>query len=187
MDELLSYHSRTALYAEGTRPIFGYRWYAQGLKPYGSFRLAQNDPKIHTLFRTTPSTLLPCLGQEVNACCLVLKPLHLYTSSTNKFHPANQIDSAGNTLLIRTGCLGQTRAKLYTLFSLEQRGQKPYPVQRAHPCLGHMREYHPGFIAMSALIGVGGDFYLESLHAQQREGLGGSASPRSQNVFDVKN
>ena len=35
--------------------------------------------------------------------------------------------------LIRTGCLGQTREKLYTLFSLEQRGQKTHPVQRHIP------------------------------------------------------
>ena len=99
-----------------------------------SFLLGQKDPKIHTLFRITPSTLLPCLGQGVNACRLVLRPLRLYTSSTNKFHPGNQIDRAGNTLfIIRTGCLGQTRAKLYTPFSLEHRGKKPYPVQWHSP------------------------------------------------------
>ena len=72
-----------------------------------------------TLFRTRSKCMLSCF-----------KAIAL--------HPANQIDRAGNTLLIRTGCLGQTRAKLYTLFSLEQRGQKSYPVQRAHPRLGHM-------------------------------------------------
>ena len=33
---------------------------------------------------------------------LVLKPFRLYTWSTNKFHPANQIDRAGNTLFIIT-------------------------------------------------------------------------------------
>ena len=39
----------------------------------------------------------------MNAHLLVLKPLRLYTWSTNKFHTANQIDRAGNTLfMIRT-------------------------------------------------------------------------------------
>ena len=40
----------------------------------------------------------------MNALLLVLKPLRLYTWSTNKFHPPNQIDRTGNTLfIIRTG------------------------------------------------------------------------------------
>ena len=36
----------------------------------------------------------------MNAHLLVLKPLRLYTCSTSKFHPANKIDRAGNTLFI---------------------------------------------------------------------------------------
>ena len=36
----------------------------------------------------------------MNGHLLVLKPLRLYTWSTNKFHPVNQIDRAGNTLFI---------------------------------------------------------------------------------------
>ena len=36
----------------------------------------------------------------MNAHLLVLKTLRLYTWSTNKFHTANQIDRAGNTLFI---------------------------------------------------------------------------------------
>ena len=46
----------------GTRPIFGYRWAAEGLKPWPC--LGQKIPKIHTLFRTTLSILVPCLGQQ---------------------------------------------------------------------------------------------------------------------------
>ena len=36
----------------------------------------------------------------MNAHLLVLKPLRLFTWSRNKFHPANQIDRAGNTLFM---------------------------------------------------------------------------------------
>ena len=61
-----------------TRPIFGYGWAADGLKPW------QKIPKIHTLFRTTPSILL------------------LEQTRTNHAH-----------------CLGQTCAKLYTLFTTD--------------------------------------------------------------------
>ena len=43
----------------GTRPIFEYSWAAEGLKPCPS--LGQKIPKIHTLFKTTRSILVPCL------------------------------------------------------------------------------------------------------------------------------
>ena len=46
----------------GTRPIFGYRWDAKGLKPWPC--LGQKNPKIHTLFRITRSILLLCLWQR---------------------------------------------------------------------------------------------------------------------------
>ena len=54
----------------GARPIFGYRWAAEGLKPWPC--LGQKILKMHTLFRTTPSILVPCLGQRTKCrpCCL---------------------------------------------------------------------------------------------------------------------
>ena len=59
----------------GTRPIFGYRWTAGGLKPWPC--LGKKNPQIHTLymFRTTPSIVLACLGQD--ECLLVLKPFEV--------------------------------------------------------------------------------------------------------------
>ena len=45
-----------------TRPIFGYRWAAEGLEPWPC--LGPNNPKYIPMFRTTPSILLPCLGQR---------------------------------------------------------------------------------------------------------------------------
>ena len=44
-----------------TRPIFGYGWATEGLKPWPC--LGQKIPKIHTLFRKTSSILVPSLGQ----------------------------------------------------------------------------------------------------------------------------
>ena len=58
-----------------TRQIFGYRWAADALKPWPC--LGQKIPKIHALFRSTPSILLLCLGRKTNVCRLVLS--HLLT------------------------------------------------------------------------------------------------------------
>ena len=48
----------------GTQPIFGYSWAAEDLKTWPCS--GQKIPKKHTLFRTTPSVLLPWswLGQR---------------------------------------------------------------------------------------------------------------------------
>ena len=48
----------------GTQPIFGYSWAAEDLKTWPCS--GQKIRKIHTLFRTTPSVLLPWswLGQR---------------------------------------------------------------------------------------------------------------------------
>ena len=46
----------------GTWPMFGYRGAAEGLKTWSC--LGQKKSKIHTLSRTTPSILGPCLGQR---------------------------------------------------------------------------------------------------------------------------
>ena len=107
-----------------TRPISGYRWGAEGLRPWPC--VGQKKSKNTYPFGITPSILLPSQGQEVNAHLLVLKPLCLFTWSTNKFYPANQIDCEGNTLfMIRTD---QTCAKSYTLFRREVK--KPNLVKR---------------------------------------------------------
>ena len=45
----------------GTRPIFGYGWAAEGLKPWPC--LGQKILEIHILFRKTSSILVPCLRQ----------------------------------------------------------------------------------------------------------------------------
>ena len=50
------------LFVGSNRPIFGYRWAAEGLKPWPF--LGQKIPKMRTPFSTTPSILLPCLGQN---------------------------------------------------------------------------------------------------------------------------
>ena len=54
----------------GTRPTSGYRWGAEDLKPWSC--LGQKNSKIHTLFRTIPSTLLPIVGKHAGR--LVFKP-----------------------------------------------------------------------------------------------------------------
>jgi len=51
----------------GTRPIIGFGWAAEGLKPWPF--LGEKNPKIHTLFTTTTSILLPCLGQRKRTKC----------------------------------------------------------------------------------------------------------------------
>ena len=50
-----------------TRPVFGYGWDAEGLRPWPC--LSQKSPKIHTLFRKTSSILVPCLGQLPQFYC----------------------------------------------------------------------------------------------------------------------
>ena len=79
---------------EGTRLIFGYRWAAEGLKPWPC--LGQKIPKIRTLFRTTPSILVPCLGQ-------------LHTNTKSIVHETPCLTNYAH-------CLGQTCAKLFTPF-----------------------------------------------------------------------
>ena len=71
----------------------------------------------------------------MNAHLLVLKPLRLYTWSTNKFHPANQIDRASNTLfMIRT----DLREIVYPV---SKRGKKPNLVKRHIAVEAILREY----------------------------------------------
>ena len=118
----------------GTRPVFGYSWAAEGLKPW--LCLGQKNPKIHTLHGKISSTLLPCLGKrtkctpscfkahwQLQESKFMLQSLLLCTWSRNKFHQANEIKRGGNTLFIirtdrlsrdYTPCLGQ-RGKSHTL------------------------------------------------------------------------
>ena len=58
---LCSYGTTLTPKGGGTRPIFGYGWAAEGLKPWPC--LGQKIPEIHILFRKTSSILVPCLGQ----------------------------------------------------------------------------------------------------------------------------
>ena len=58
----------------GTRPVFGYSWASEDLKPW--LCLGQ---KIHTLHGKTTSTLLPYLGQRTKCTpSFVLKPIGNY-------------------------------------------------------------------------------------------------------------
>ena len=119
-----------------TRKIFGYRWAAEALKPWPC--LGQKIPKIHALFRSTPSILLPCLGRKTNVCCLVLS--HLLTIA---------IEQIRVTVI---GFVYQNSSRQYSVnrhtqnyipFS-GQRGQKAYiPCPVAHTCTriyGYIRE-----------------------------------------------
>ena len=82
-------------------------------------------PKIHTLYRTTRSILVPCLGQLLNR--------------SRMKHPVyNQnLHKSSN----HAHCLGQTCAKLYTLFRTAR--TKTILCPAAHPRIGHIREYPP--------------------------------------------
>ena len=107
----------------GTRTIFGYRWATEGLKPI-------------TLFRTTPSILLPCLGQRTKctqACFRVIV-------TTNKIQ-IKSIVQADRLTWHYIPCLRQTSTKLYTQFRTER--SKTIPCQAAHPRIGHIGEYPP--------------------------------------------
>ena len=118
-----------------TRKIFGYRWAADALKPWPC--LGQKIPKIHALFRSTPSILLPCLGRKTNVCRLVLS--HLL---------AIAIEQIRVTVI---GFVYQNSSRQYSVnrhtqnyipFS-GQRGQKAYiPCPVAHTCtrIGYIRE-----------------------------------------------
>ena len=104
----------------GTRLIFGYRWAAEGLKPWPC--LGQKIPKIRTLFRTTPSILVPCLGQ-------------LHTNTKSIVHETPCLTNYAH-------CLGQTCAKLFTPFRTWDRedenrtlssGTSPYRPYKEDP------------------------------------------------------
>ena len=104
----------------GTRLIFGYRWAAEGLKPW--LCLVQKIPKIRTLFRTTPSILVPCLGQ-------------LHTNTKSNVHETPCLTNYAHWL-------GQTCAKLFTPFRTWDRedenrtlssGTSPYRAYKEDP------------------------------------------------------
>ena len=112
--------SQTPRGGGSTRLIFGYRWAAEGLKPWPC--LGQKIPKIHTLFRTTPSILVPCLGQ-------------LHTNTKSIVHETPCLKNHAH-------CLGQTCAKLYTPFRTWDRedenrilssGTSPYRPYKEDP------------------------------------------------------
>ena len=79
-----------------------------GLKQYlGIHELLRvfKIPKIHTLFRTYEKTHAVLFYS--NLLAIAIEQIHviviaLDTLSTNKFHRANQINRAGNLLIIRT-------------------------------------------------------------------------------------
>ena len=98
----------------GTQPIFGYRWAAEDLKTWPC--LGQKIPKIHTLFRTTPSVLLPWswLGQRKKS---TLEQIHV----------------------VAIRFCWQIHTELYTLFRIERSKTILCPV--VHPRIGQIREY----------------------------------------------
>ena len=118
-----------------TRQIFGYRWAADALIPWPC--LGQKIPKIHALFRSTPSILLPCLGRKTNVCRLVLS--HLLAIATEQIR------------VTVIGFVYQNSSRQYSVnwhtqnyipFS-GQRVKKPYiPCPVAHTCtrIGYIRE-----------------------------------------------
>ena len=115
--------------------IFGHRWAADALRPWPC--LGQKIPKIHALFWSTPSILLPCLGRKTNVCRLVLS--HLLAIAIEKIR------------ITVIGFVYQNSSRQYSVnrhtqnyipFS-GQRGQKPYiPCRVAHTCtrIGYIRE-----------------------------------------------
>ena len=109
----------------GTQPIFGYRWAAEDLKTWPC--LGQKLPKIHTLFRTTPSVLLPWswLGQRTKS---TLEQIHVVAIAFVDRFIRNYIP-----------CLGLIHTKLYTLFRIER--SKTILCAVAHPRIGQIREY----------------------------------------------
>ena len=118
-----------------TRHIFGYRWAADALKPWPC--LGQKIPKIHALFRSTPSILLPCLGRKTNVCRLVLS--HLLTIAIEQI----RVTVIGFVYQNSSGQYSVNRpTQNYIPFS-GQRGQKPYiPCPLAHTStrIGYIRE-----------------------------------------------
>ena len=83
--------------------------------------LEQKIPEIHTLFRTTTSILLRCLEKRTIICT----PSGLEVIGTDSYE--NYIPR-----------LGQTHAKLYTLFEKERTKSLR---SAAHPHIGHMRDF----------------------------------------------
>ena len=118
-----------------TRQIFGYRWAADALKPWPC--LGQKIPKIHALFRSTPSILLPCLGRKTNVCRLVLS--HLLAIAIEQI----RVTVIGFVYQNSSGQYSVNRhTQNYIPFS-GQRGQKPYipcPVAHTSTSIGYIRE-----------------------------------------------
>ena len=118
-----------------TRKIFGYRWAADALKPWPC--LGQKVPKIHALFRSTPSILLPCLGRKTNVCRLVLS--HLLAIAIERI----RVTVIGFVYQNSSGQYSVNRhTQNYIPFS-GQRGQKAYiPCPLAHTStrIGYIRE-----------------------------------------------
>ena len=61
-------------------------------------------------------------------------------------------------------CLGQTRAKLYTLFRTER--TKTIPCLPAHPRIGHIREYPPPLPPTYCLIAA---LFIFSLNLKEED------------------
>ena len=132
-----------------TRPIFGYWWAAQGLKPWPC--LGQKIPKINTLFTAIPSILLPCLGQWSKSTPSCFKAVHCGNCKrTNSGYShcfcligvqakfIQQIKSIVHAIPFR-----ENHTKLYSLsvFSTEGEnhtlsGARHCPT--AHPCIAHV-------------------------------------------------
>ena len=118
-----------------TRQIFGYRWAADALKPWPC--LGQKIPKIHALFRSTDSILLPCLGRKTSVCRLVLG--HLLAIAIEQI----RVTVIGFVYQNSSGQYSVNRhTQNYIPFS-GQRVKKPYvpcPVAHTSTRIGYIRE-----------------------------------------------
>ena len=113
-----------------TRPIFGYWWAAQGLKPLPC--LGQKIPKINTLFTAIPSILLPCLGQwskSTPSCFKVVywqleKNKHCFCLIGVQTKLIQQIKSIVQAIPFR-----ENHTKLYSLLVFSTGRWRPYTVR----------------------------------------------------------
>ena len=111
--------------------IWGRRWAAEGFKPWPY--LGQKIPKIRTLFRTTPSTLLPCLGQKTKCAPSLfwhsrnganLRSLIVILYLEYKQNSSSEVSWS----IVQAG-----RPRRYYIPCLGQRGQNQYPGYRYIP------------------------------------------------------
>ena len=79
----------------GTWPIFWYRWAPEGLKPWPTQFRTKKNPKTHTMFySTTTSILSPCLEQRTKfmpSCFRAIQGLRILLMSGVTVTSASQV------------------------------------------------------------------------------------------------